>query len=347
VTQLATQPARAYRPSVPAPSSTTNAAPTAITIGNFDGVHLGHAALIHAAREAVGEHGRVVALSFDPPPAAVLFPDRVPPRLTTFEQRTRLLKQLGADDVVRLEPTRELLARSPEDFIEQLVRDDRPTHMVEGRDFRFGAKRAGDVRTLKDLGKRHGFELIVVPDVEQPLSDQTLVTCSSTITRWLIERGRVADAARILGRHYAIEGEVVPGDKRGRTIGYPTANIDTDQLLPADAVYAAVAHLPNDQLRPAAVHVGPRSTFDRMNRTMEAHILDWLGPDASCNEPSFDYHWPITLELVAWLRGQARFASAESLCDQMARDVQRARDIIELLLDSTYPHTHTAGATTP
>lgn len=312
------------------------ATPTVLSIGTFDGVHAGHAALIRRAREIAGcsapSGGRVVAMAFDPHPASVLRPGHAPGRLTTFEERSRLLRAAGADEVVRLEPSPEFLALTPEQFIERVVRDHHPIAFVEGPDFHFGKGRAGSVRTLAEIAQKRGATVEVVPPVEATLVDQSVVIASSTMTRWLVERGRVADAARILARPYDLTGTVVQGDQRGRQIGFPTANLDTHLLLPADAVYAGLATIPGGRTFPAAIHVGPRATFDDVRRTVEAYIMDWDGPVA---EGAAEYGWPLRLSLLAWLRDQARFESVGALVEQIERDVRRAREACARSEDAT------------
>lgn len=293
---------------------------TAVTIGNFDGVHLGHAELVRRARA----HGRVVALVFDPHPLSVLRPDAAPARLMPFERRAEILRAMGADEVERLEPRPGLLNESPAQFIGWVFERFAPTLIVEGSDFRFGKGRAGDGRVLTELCAARGARAEIVEPVTVSLSDQSIVTASSTIVRWLVARGRADDAARVLGRPYELIGEVVRGDRRGREIGFPTANLrfDPPALLPADGVYAGAAALADGRRMPAAIHVGPRATFDRAERTVEAHIPGWAGPLA---EGGVEYGWPLRLEFTAWLRDQARFDSVASLIAQIERDVARAR----------------------
>lgn len=299
-----------------------------VTIGTFDGVHRGHAALLAEARRlaaATPSGARVVALVFWPHPMAVLDPAQAPGMLTGFDRRAALLRELGADEVVRLEPTRDLLALTPEAFIDRVVEQRSPAAFVEGADFRFGKGRAGDVRTLESLGRSKGFRVSVVEQVATELTDQTLVPASSTLTRWLVSRGRVGDAARVLGRAYELDGTVVRGDRRGREIGFPTANIETDCLAPADGVYAGVAHLPDGRAMPAAVHIGARATFDDARRTIEAYILDWAGPLTDGWPGAGEYGWTLRVEFSAWLRDQARFEGAGPLVEQIRRDVARTR----------------------
>ena len=212
--------------------------PSVLSIGTFDGVHLGHQALIRRAREIARENPgtRVVALVFKPNPLEVLRPEAAPPRLSMFEQRKAWILAAGADEVVRLEPTREFLAESPEQFVNECVAKYRPVAFVEGDDFHFGRARAGNNALLAEMGRTMGFGVEVVPTVSIALTDHQLVSARSTIVRWLLGNGRVRDAAIVLDRPYELIGTVVRGDRRGRTIGFPTANLETPTLVPADGV---------------------------------------------------------------------------------------------------------------
>ncbi|MEM8834402.1 MAG: riboflavin biosynthesis protein RibF [Planctomycetota bacterium] len=297
---------------------------TVVTVGNFDGVHAGHAALAHRARHlADANSARVLALVFDPHPISVLAPARTPSRLSTFERRAELLRSEGVDEVERLEPTPELLDMSPDEFIAWVVERHHPIAFVEGDDFRFGNKRAGDIETLRAIGGHRGFDVELVNEIDIELLDQQVVRASSSVVRWLIAEGRLRDAARVLGRPYEVTGTVRRGDQRGRTIGIPTANIHTPCLHPRDGIYAGLAHLPRGTVRPAAVHVGERPTFDGATPSLEAHVLDWSGhPD------NIEYDWHIRLELHAFLRDQSAFEGVESLVEQINRDIARTREAI-------------------
>lgn len=306
--------------------------PTAITIGNFDGVHVGHAALVRAARRLAGPTGRVLALAFHPHPISRLRPRQAPALLSNFEQREAWLREAGADAVEPLEPTPELLSLDPESFVRSkierygLSRDS--SWFVEGTDFHFGKGRAGTIATLQSLGTALGFGVEVVPPVEAALTDHLVVRASSSLVRWLVAQGRVRDASIVLGRPYEIRGRVARGDQRGRTIGFPTANIETGHLLPADGVYAGLATLPDGATLPAAVNIGTRPTFGGAGRRVEAHLMlpgagAWAPP---ASHP--DYDWPISLRLVSWIRDQVRFDSPARLTDQLARDCRRARDTL-------------------
>ncbi|MEC9372701.1 MAG: bifunctional riboflavin kinase/FMN adenylyltransferase [Planctomycetota bacterium] len=309
----------------------------AITIGVFDGVHLGHASLVRRARELAGESsggtkdgphgsgGRVVVMTFDPHPLEALRPEIAPPRLSTMAQRRRWLHDLGADEVVELAPTPDLLALEPAEFVDQILMTHQPGWIVEGADFRFGAARRGGVDTLKQLGASRAFKTDVLNAVDATLSDQTIVRASSSIARWLIHQGRMRDAAILLGRPYEIEGSVVEGARRGREIGCPTANIAAPHLAPAHGVYVGAATLPDGRELPAAISVGDNPTFNGSRVSVEAHLLEedgrpWSG-GAEHGLP--EYGWDIRLCIESWLRGQIRYTSVPPLVDQIRRDIDR------------------------
>jgi riboflavin kinase/FMN adenylyltransferase len=198
---------------------------SSLMIGNFDGVHLGHLALLERSRKHAGG-GVVTAVTFEPHPSVILRPERRVDRLLPPEARRRLLLEAGADSVVELPATRDLLDLCAADFIDMLQERCDFDVMVEGADFRFGRHRAAGVSELIELGRTRGFSVEVVEDVDVELEDRTLVPVRSTLIRWLLRQGRVVDAERALGRAHRIEGTVVKGDQRGRTLGYPTANLD-------------------------------------------------------------------------------------------------------------------------
>ena len=207
---------------------------------------------------------------------------------------------------------------------------------VEGRDFRFGAGRAGDVRLLSQLAHDRGARAEVVQPVRVALTDQSVCVASSTMVRWLLERGRVRDAALMLGRPPELSGVVGRGDRLGRELGFPTANMACDTALPADGVYAARARLDDARVYPVALSVGSRPTFDGVDRRVEAHLLD-VRPDADAWAPIPglpEYGWRLRLELVAWLRDQARFPSVETLRDQLLRDCAHARAALAPTLET-------------
>lgn len=303
---------------------------TVITLGNFDGVHLGHAALVSAARRAADRfevdpsRPSMTVLSFDPSPVTVLQPSKAPPRLSQFAQREQWLRQAGADEVVALRPTPGLLDLTAERFLTSLVEQYNPVAIVEGPDFRFGRGRGGSIALLRELESRYGYETIVVDPVDAVLSDQSLVRVSSTLIRWLLGHGRVRDATALLGRPYELRCQVVRGDQRGRTIGVPTANLDQlDQLLPGDGIYAGLAERPDGRRFPAAISVGTKPTFGQHPRTCEAHLLGYGGP-------LDDYGWTIRLEFHHWLRDQLLYHDVEALIDQLQRDIQQTGTLMQM-----------------
>lgn len=321
--------------------STVPVVPIVLTIGGFDGVHLGHAALLRRARaiaDAGAQPGRVIALAFHPHPATVLDSKRAPSPLTDWPERERLLRAAGADAVVRLDPASGVLDRTADDFISALVREHRPAAIVEGADFRFGRARAGDLSTLRALGESLGFAVEQVPTVDAALLGGEQAPVSSTLVRWLVARGRIADAERLLGRPYSLDAVVVRGARRGRLLGMPTANMDCRTLAPADGVYAALATLPGGARMPAAVSVGTNPTFDGPSRSVEAHVIGWSGPApapaahavGAPDDGGFpgEYGWRIRIEFRAWLRDQIRFPDAESLVVQMRDDLRRALEFV-------------------
>lgn len=289
---------------------------TVLTIGNFDGVHIGHTALVRRSRELAGPNGRVVVLSFDPHPATILRPERTPPRLTTFARRQALLGSAGADFVERLEPTPAVLSMSAEEFVRGLVSRHAPSWIVEGPDFHFGKGRSGTLALLRAMGETNSFSLHVEPSVTLGLSDQLMAPASSSLARWLLANGRVVDAGLLLGRPHRLEGLVVKGDQRGRTIGFPTANLESETMPPADGVYAAIATLPDGRTLPAALNIGTRPTFQGVDRRVEAHVIGAAGLPG--------YGWRLSLDVVAFLRDQVRFDSVRRLTEQLTRDCERA-----------------------
>ncbi|MBX3359464.1 MAG: bifunctional riboflavin kinase/FMN adenylyltransferase [Phycisphaeraceae bacterium] len=314
--------------------------PSVLTIGTFDGVHLGHQSLARRAGELARQAGgaaRATAIVFDPNPVTVLRPSETKPRLCTFNQKAAWLHEAGVDDIVRLEPTPALLACSAEEFLRRTIEQYAPIAFVEGEDFRFGKGRAGDMAMLRAAGTTSGFRVEVVDPVEVALSDDTAVVASSTMTRWLVHHGRVRDAARMLGRPYSIQGSVVHGERRGRTIGFPTANIDTDCMHPADGVYAGRARLPDGRAVPAAVSIGSKPHFGGESTCVEAYLM--IEPSADRRWSTLpglsEYQWPIELEFLAWIRDQAKFESLETLVAQITRDCERVRSIVACEMETT------------
>jgi riboflavin kinase / FMN adenylyltransferase len=285
-----------------------------VTPGNHDGVHLGHRALLSAARAAADRaHLRAVALTFDPHPARVLAPDRAPPLLTTIARRRELLTAFGADDVRVVAFDRAFAGQSPEQFVESvLVRDLGARGVVVGPDFHFGKGREGDRTRLEALGRAHGFE---VHTIAPTVLDGEVV--SSTLVREALKQGDVARAQRLLGRPHDVDGTVVRGDQRGRSIGVPTANLDCDPiLLPADGVYAVVGRALSDaRLLFGVANLGVRPTF-AAGRSVEAHFFDFEGDL---------YDGRLRLAFVERIRSERKFDGIGALKAQIAHDSDEAR----------------------
>ena len=290
-----------------------------ITVGNFDGVHVGHQALLARARVLAGSSGQVVAVTFDPHPAMLLKPELAPPAVQTLQERRECLVKYGADDVHVINTTKELLTMSAEQFMSWLREQIAFECIVEGPDFHFGKDRAGDINTLRAIGLKNNFTVDQVEPVEVALSDASSAVASSSLLRWLLQHGRVNDVAAVLGRAYQLTGVVQKGDQRGRTLGWPTANIATGaRLIPSDGIYAGVATLPTGARKRAAISIGTKPTFGVHARTVEAFVLDHKAPVD-------DYGWTLTLEFSRWLRGQTRFDGVQALLEQMNIDAQRTR----------------------
>lgn len=290
---------------------------SAVAVGNFDGVHRGHQALVSAAVARARETGgAAVVLTFDPHPARVLRKDAAPQALTTLGQKEELVTALGIDRLVALAFDARLAALSPDAFVrEVLVSLLGARHVVVGESFRFGQARQGNARTLLTLGGQQGFDVQVVPPVlraGRPIS--------SSRVRDLLRAGDVRDAAELLGRPYLLDGRVVRGDGRGRTLGIPTANLEAeDQLLPARGVYAARCLVPGGEWHTAVVNVGERPTFDGAGLRVEAHLVDFAGDL---------YDAGLRLAFHARLRGEQRFANAPALVERIRQDVSEARALL-------------------
>mgnify|MGYP006269302415 FL=1 len=323
---------------------------TVLTLGNFDGVHLGHRAIIAAARRLADARGAVVrVVTFDPFPAAVLRGEGGPPRLLPTAERVTRLREAGADEVVVVEPSRELLGTEPEPFIERLVREHGAVAMVEGDNFRFGRERRGDVAMLRRLGAELGFAVEIVPPRRLSLTSPAEARVSSTLIRNLVGHGRVFDAGRALGRGFSLTAPVARGEQRGRTLGIPTANLDAEALarfiVPADGVYAGVAEVlppgqevthqtgePRDTGQstgtaadaptryPAAISVGIKPTFGVRTLTVEAHLLGYTPEPGEAL-----YGRVLRLSFARWLRDQYAFPGPGPLREQLQRDVGETR----------------------
>lgn len=278
-----------------------------------------------------------MALTFDPHPAAVLKPGTEPPRLTEFATRAELLKAAGADDVVRLEPTYDLLSMEAPAFVRWCVERFHPSCFVEGEDFHFGKNRRGTVALMREMGATGPvrFDVAMAPTVSVALGDQLVARASSTLARWLIANRRMTDARLVLGRPYTLRGVVTRGDRLGRTIGFPTANLSPAEdargersqvcMLPGAGVYACWAVLADGQRFGAAVNVGARPTVHGVEERVEAHLLNVETGGAAELRLNQEYGWGLTLEFVSFVRDSVKFPSLRDLQGQLQRDVAQVR----------------------
>lgn len=303
--------------------------PTVATLGNFDGVHRGHLAVLRTVTTIARERGlAAVAVTFDPHPVAVLHPERAPVAIASLEHRLDLLEEAGLDGVVVIEFTKEYALLTPEDFVKETFVDGlRSEVVVLGKDSRFGLHNSGDTGTMRQLGLVHGFDVVVQDTVGE--LDHGQRAWSSSALRVALADGDMATATEILDRPHRVAGEVVHGHHRGRELGYPTANLshDSDGLVPADGVYAGWLERPElpedhpDRRLPAAISVGTNPTFDDVvRRTVEAYVLDRSDLDL--------YGETVWVDFVARLRGNTRFESIETLLEQIATDVEQTRALL-------------------
>ncbi|MFK0401459.1 bifunctional riboflavin kinase/FAD synthetase [Microbacterium sp. NPDC090225] len=297
--------------------------PSIVAIGKFDGVHAGHRAVIRRLEERAAETGaRSVAVTFDRNPLAILRPDRCPENVVTVERKLELLGELGLDATLLLTFDEEMASLSAEDFVTGiLVAALGVSTVLVGADFRFGHHGAGTPELLREMGPSHGFTVEVVDDVYLPGSARRV---SSTWIRELLIAGDVTSAARVLGRSPDVRGVVVHGLKRGRELGFPTANLSTivDAFVPADGVYAGWLIDHDTGIRhPAAISVGTNPTFDDvLERQVEAHVLGETGLDL--------YGHDVTVEFTERLRGMVAFEGIEKLTEQIAADVTNAERVL-------------------
>jgi len=303
--------------------------PSVVAIGKFDGVHAGHRAILERAKvDAAAGDAQVVAVTFDRNPLATLRPEICPDDVTGLHQKLQLLDETGIDAVLVLRFDAEMAAQPAEEFIEEvLVTALGVQTVMVGRDFRFGRGGAGSPELLARLAPQHGYRVDVIDDVRAITSERRV---SSTWIREALSAGDVEAAARLLGRSHAVWGEVVHGLKRGRELGFPTANLSPEMegFVPADGVYAGwlVDEAPGDGLRrgiryPAAISVGTNPTFDDVpRRVVEAYVLDETDLDL------YGHH--VEIEFTHRVRGMVAFAGIEALKVQMADDVRRVRELL-------------------
>lgn len=311
-------PARVYPP--PTSADAGGGGPCVVTVGNFDGVHLGHASIVERL-VAMGQRLGVpaVAVTFDPHPAVVVGRGDPPPMLSTVSRRVQLLLGLGLARVFVQPTVPPLVALEAEAFYERQLRDSlSAVGIVEGADFRFGHRRGGDTALLERLCRRDGLAIEIVPPLEldgEPVS-------SSRIRR-LVAAGEVAQAASLCVASYRISGQVVEGARRGRTLGFPTANLaGIATMLPAEGVYAAIASGPGlgSARLPAAVHIGPKPSFADESPSVEAHLVGFSGDL---------YGQTLDVDFLRRLRETRRFESVDALQTQLSSDTKQAVELAE------------------
>jgi riboflavin kinase/FMN adenylyltransferase len=304
----------------------------ALTIGNFDGVHVGHQEIIAAARQAAETNdAELIAMVFDPHPVAILHAEMAPGVLTPLDIKKHLLAKYGVDRLIVLRTNHKLLDLSPEDFVERfLIEHIKPSVIVEGDDFNFGAGRAGNIDTLKKLITEKGLEVRVIKPKKIKLSTGQTVRVSSTMIRYMLEGGHVADAAVALGRPYRIAERIIPGRGVGIKLGFPTLNMKKPkQVIPAEGVYAGFVKtgqymddaLTSKEQIPAVYSIGQARTYgDDFPLLIEAHLLiedvgDLIG------------HY-MTMDFILRIRNQRKFKTPEDLSKQIAEDCHQARKIL-------------------
>lgn len=291
-----------------------------ITIGNFDGVHKGHQAILHQVIEhAETINGTSVAITFEPHPMKVLSSNGSPPVITLHEQKTELIEETGIDVLVSIPFNRAFAAITAAEFVEEiLIQKIGMKAIVIGKDYKFGKNREGSVEFLMQYGRQYGIEVIVAEWI--PISHQILERISSTRVREIVMDGRVEDAWHLLGRHYQIRGEVVTGRQRGGPLlGFPTANIKLiDELCPKAGVYAVTVEWRKNRYKGVA-NIGYAPTFDDHLFTVEVHIFDFQKDI---------YAETIRVNFIKRIRDEKKFANIEELHDQISKDSENARLIL-------------------
>lgn len=321
------QPGRSFRETVKIviglESLGSPLAQSVLTVGNFDGVHRAHQQLLaQTGLFAANTGGPVVVLTFEPHPLAIVAPDRVPPRLTTLDERLQYLDDAGADMVVVARSDPELLGIEAEVFVEKiLIEKFRPTHIVEGPTFGFGRGRKGTSELLQATARPLGCEVHILEPVRMQIGPGESPLVSSSLIRNLLKEGKARRAALCLGRPYSLTGTVIEGNRRGRELGFPTANLHVeDKLIPGDSVYAGRAWVDDIPL-PAAISIGVNPTFGAGQRTIEAHLLEF-------NQDL--YGATLRLEFHRRLRHPQTFSSTSELTAQLTRDVRAVRESLRI-----------------
>ncbi|MGI6092352.1 MAG: bifunctional riboflavin kinase/FAD synthetase [Veillonellaceae bacterium] len=286
----------------------------AVVLGTFDGVHLGHQKIISRAVElAKSMGGTSVVFTFSNHPLSIVAPNRCPQQISTPDYKSELLADIGVDVLLNIPFTHDFARMLPEEFLSQLARNLNPKYVVVGPNYSFGYKSAGTPELLKSAEQQYGFKAEIMEAFE---IDGTII--SSTLIRQLIKEGKVADAAKLLGRPFKLKGKVIKGEQRGRTLGYPTANLAVipDLIAPADGVYAVKVYTSLATYSGIA-NIGTNPTFNGHDRRIEVYLFNYTGDL---------YGKTIGVEFFEYIRGEKKFLSAEQLVDQIRRDICTAQE---------------------
>jgi riboflavin kinase/FMN adenylyltransferase len=294
-----------------------------VSIGNFDGVHRGHQRILSTlTAQARREGAPAVAFTFDPPPVRILAPDRAPPNLSTVEWKAELIAACGVDVLISYPTDRAFLSLTPQEFFDRVVRQELQARgLVEGPNFFFGRDRTGNVETLREMCAAAGLAFEVVTAVTTPAG-----LVSSSAIRAAVNAGRMREAVEMLGHPYRLTGRVERGAARGRTLGFPTANLaGVTTLLPPNGVYAGLVQ-PSGGGKPyaAAAHLGPNATFGESARKLEVHLLDYDGG----GEAGELYDQTLAVDLLDRVRDTMKFPGPEALQRQLKADVERVRELV-------------------
>jgi riboflavin kinase/FMN adenylyltransferase len=301
-----------------------------VALGNFDGLHLGHQAIIGQVVDRAKElKGTGMVFTLEPHPLKILAPDRMPKLLTNFNEKSALLEALGIQVVVFAKFTKPFANQTPRQFVKKYLRRSiKAKEIYAGYDFAFGKNREGSAIDLKKIGEEMGFQVEIIG----PVMKDGVIVSSSRIREYL-QAGRVAEAARLLGRPYSIKGRVKSGIGRGRKLGFPTANIfpNQEEALPADGVYITEAILGTNPM-PSVTYIGTQPTFGRHPRFVEVHLLD---------SKKRLYGKTLRVVFFEWLRGEKTFSGKQELVEQIRRDVQQTLTYFDTQrLRGTLPSAH-------
>jgi riboflavin kinase/FMN adenylyltransferase len=303
-----------------------------LTIGNFDGVHMGHQQILNAAKKAAIENRtQLVVMTFEPHPLAVLRPEQKPELLTSLALKKHLIATAGADCLLLVQSTPELLGLSPEDFVKQFIaKGIQPGIVVEGESFNFGSGRGGNVLTLQQMGKENGFVVSIIEAKEVQFSSGQTIKISSTLIRDMLKKGSVSDAALALSRPYRLIGRIVPGRGKGKQLGFPTTNMaPPDQLVPAEGVYAGFVKIADSEQEvcaakatvPAALSIGRTQTLGAdIPLLIEAHLL--------IDDVGELYDKWLAMDFIERIREQKKFDTEKDLTDQIAKDCEMTKEIV-------------------